>query len=260
MDPIQPILSVKPAEPLELEMPPLAPHRGLREWEQWKKNPTPASLSVVLKAVQPTMDSAISRFPSFNSAVLHGEAKRLAIQAVKTYDPAEGTALGTHLFNHMRPLARKTQEMSRAIAIPRDAREELAKLARIKSNFMEENNREPHDAELCNLMGIPPKKLGKLHRMMHYEFAEGGLEDDPEVPAEDHNLGLWADYVYHDLNDRDKLIMDHRVGRNGRPILSTEEVAAKLGIHPTYVNRKAQEIAQKILDGANATQRSHNGE
>ncbi len=143
--------------------------------------------------------------------------------------------------------------MSRAVGVPRDAREEYGKLARAEKDFYEEHNRHPTEFDLQDQLGMTRDRMTKLRQLGKYEFAEGALESAPDVQAEDPKLNLWAEYVYHGLNDRDRLIMDHRMGRNGREILDTNALATKLGIDPTYVNRRAGDIAQKILDGLNSS-------
>lgn len=221
----------------------------MAEWEQWKKNPNPANMARVVDSVQPLLDSTAKRYSHVSPALIGGEAKRLAIQAIKSYDPAEGASLHTHIFNHFRPLNRYSQTIGKAVYVPRDAREGIASYVKAKQDFFEQNNREPNDSELQDLLGVDKKKLFGLHQAANYEFPEGGLESAPDVTnAEDRRLDLWGDYVYHDLNERDKFIMDYRLGRNGQPLLSTDEIAKKLNIHPTYVNRRAQEIASKILE------------
>jgi hypothetical protein len=241
----QPVV-VDPAD----EAPDASP-RGHQEWSQWKAAPTPGNLSLTLKALDPVISKAVSRYPKFHPAVMNAEAKRLAIGAIRSFDPNESASLSTHVFNHLRPMSRFSEEASRAVVIPREARTDVANLSKMQRDFMEENNREPNDSEIQDALGISGKKLTKLRNLSHYEFAEGALEESPESQQDDPMVRIWADYVYHDLNPRDKAIMDHRLGRNGRPVLSTEETAAKLGIHPTYVNRRAQEIAEKILRGIN---------
>jgi len=225
---------------------------GMNEWKSWKESPTPNSMATVLRTVQPAINSAVRRFPNINPVVLGGEAKRLAIQAIKTYDPVHGAALPTHLFNHLRSLGRTSQTMAKAVSVPRPAREAFARYSQAKNDFVEERGREPHDHELQDILGVNQKVLQKLHGLGSYEMPEGAVENDPDVTdADDRRLDLWSEYVYHDLNDRDKLIVDMRLGRNGQKSMETDAIAAKLKIHPSYVNRKAQEIAEKILEGVN---------
>ena len=247
-----------PQEAPEIEAPPESGTvpRGHREWESWSKAPTPGNMALVLKSVDPVLDSAVKKIPGLHPTIAKGEARRLAIQAVKSYTPQEGTTLSTHIFNHLKPMGRYPSEVTRAVSSSRGSREEMARYTHAKQDFLEQTGRDPSDAELQDILGINRKKLTKLHESNFYELAEGQLESDPDVTeAEDKKLNLWADYVYHDLNDRDRIIMDHKLGRNGQPILSSEEIAAKLGFHPTYVNRRGQEIANRILEGMNGGRR-----
>lgn len=243
-----PVDSITPVLPVA---PPAAP--SVPEWNQWRDNPTPENLSSVLKVVQPTLDSAARRYPHINPAILGGEAKRLAVQAIKSYEPGAGASLTTHVFNHLRPLSRYSQTVTKAINVPRGAREGYAAYLGAKRDFMEENNREPHDAELMDILGVNRQKLTRLHQLGTYEFPEGQLENSPDVTnQDDRRLDLWADYVYHDLPDRDKMIMDLKMGRNGQQTLDSTAIAAKMGLHPSYINRRAQEIGQRILDGVDS--------
>ena len=229
-------------------------------WDKWKEHPSPENLATVLHHVQPVLDKAVAGHPNVNKGLLGGQAKQLAVQAIKTYDPASGANLHTHVFNHLLPLGRQSQELTRIINLPRNARDDASHFKKGMSDFYEENNREPNDAEIQDLFGLDKRGLKRLHRITRYEFPEGQLEESPNVQQEDPKLALWIDYVYHDLDPMGKAIMDHKMGRNGRPILSSPEVAAKLKIDPTYVNRRAANISKQILDGLNQTREANPNE
>lgn len=218
-------------------------------YSRWKVAPSPHSMSDVLKGVEPVIKSQISRFPGTNETLLRSEARRLAVQAVKTYDPAHGSSLQTHVFNHLRPLARFTQKTSRAVTVPRDAREGIANLMRAKQDFMEEHGREPSDAELQDLTGLSGDKFSRLSGMAFYEMPEGKQETPVAVTPEDSRIGMWTDFVYHDLPNRDRLIMDYRLGRNGRPVTDVNKIAAILKVDPSYVHKRVKSIASQILQG-----------
>lgn len=224
-------------------------------WKRWSQSPTPESLAGALKALKPTLDRAVRRNPGVNPAVLGGEAKRLAIQAIKSYDPERGTALSSHVFNHLLPLGRHTRDMTKIVPMPRSSVDDASHYRQGIRDFYEENNREPNDDEMSDLFKLDRPGLARLHRITRGEFAEGQLESEPEVEREDPRLTLWADFVYHDLNPQDKSIMDYKTGRNEHPILSSQEVADKLGLHVTYINRRAADISRQILDGLNSTRK-----
>lgn len=256
---VQPIETDKPPAESILDEDPVADEQvegpGVKAWQAWKVAPSPATMSAAVKSVNPAIQTAISRFPKINATVAGGEARRLAISAIKTYDPTQGTSLSSHVFNHLRGLQRFVQEKARdVVSVPRSAREEFTRLRGAESAFLEERGRYPSEPELQDLTGFAANKMKRLRGMAKYDFAEGALEAQPDVSkGDDGTIGLWSHFVYHDLNPRDQLIMDYKMGHNGRETLGTEEIAKRTGLHPTYVNRRAAEIAQKILDGANQT-------
>lgn len=218
-------------------------------WDRWSKAPSPASLSGVLKTVKPVIDGAVARNKGVNEGLLRSEAKRLAIQAFKTFDPAAGASLNTHVFGHLRSLGRFSQKMTRAIDVPRERNEEIGRLVKFERDFQEQNLRDPLDEEVQDHFGISSKKLTKLRGGVFYEFPEGGLEGDLEFDPEESRLARWSAFVYQDLPPKDRLIMDHMTGAGGRPPLSPNDLAAKMGLDPSYVRKRAATIAQKILEG-----------
>ena len=245
MDPI-------PTEEPEWQAPPdidqVAP-KTVSAWQRWKATPSPHSLSSALKEVSPVIDGAVNRHAGVNSGLMRAEGKRLAIQAIKTYDPDAGTSLNTHVFNHLRPIGRFAQKTMRAISVPRERGEAIGNLLKFERDFLEENQREPLDHEVQDHLGISADKLTNLRGGTFFEFPEGAIEGVTETDPGESRIARWSHFVYHDLTPRDRTIMDHRMGNNGRPILSPEEIATKMGLDVSYVRKRAAAISQKILEG-----------
>jgi hypothetical protein len=234
----------------EAEVGSMPQEAALNAWSHWKDNPGPERMAAALRSVRPIIDKSVSRFSRYNAAIMGGEAKRLAIAAIKTYDPSQGTKLSTHVYNHLRPMGRHAADLGAAARKSRLDRERTAEYLSAVRDLTETNNREPSDDELRDHLKVDRKTLSKMRQASGGEAAEGQME---YLPGEDEDprLALWTDYVYHDLDPTGKLIMDHKLGRNGRPVLNTEATADRLGLHPDYVNRRAGQIAERILSGAN---------
>jgi hypothetical protein len=166
-----------------------------------------------------------------------------------TVDPTAGTSLSTHVFNHLRPISRFAQKTMRVVSVPRERSEDIGRLVKFENDFLEENQREPMDHEVQDHFGIGADKLKNLRGGTFFEFPEGGTEGSVEVDPGESRLARWSQFVYHDLVPRDRAIMDHRMGNGGRPVLSPEEIAAKLHLDVSYVRKRAAAISQKILEG-----------
>jgi hypothetical protein len=57
---------------------------------------------------------------------------------------------------------------------------------------------------------------------------------------------VWADYVYHDLSDIDKIVFQHRTGYRGAPQLSNQEIARRLRLSPAAVTQRANRLQAKM--------------
>lgn len=242
---------------IESEVANMPSEDSLQSWQRWKQSPSPAAMAKTLNTVRPVIDRAVSRFPKANPTVLGGEAKRLAISAIKTYDPSMGTSLKSHVFSHLRSLGRNSSNMGKVLNMTRTDRDYRAKYLAAINDLTETHGNEPSDAQLMDHLGVDAKVLTKMRRVSMGEFAEGQAEMLPSVAQqdeEDPRISMWVDYVYNDLPEVDKKIMDLKIGRNGKTPLSAVEVAAKLRLSPDYVNVRAGAIAKKILDGINSTQ------
>ena len=80
-------------------------------YEFWKKNQSPANMDQLLRVAQPTISKALSAFAGGDKA-LNARAKRLAIDAFRTFDPRKGAKLSTHLYIRLQPLQREFTQRS----------------------------------------------------------------------------------------------------------------------------------------------------
>jgi hypothetical protein len=58
----------------------------------------------------------------------------------------------------------------------------------------------------------------------------------------------WQDFVYHDLEDTDKLIFRHKVGYRGYPVLPNHEIASRVGLSPAAVTKRSKRIETRLLE------------
>lgn len=224
---------------------------GVPEWNKWKESPGPASLSTALKSVNHVIDEVPRANPNLNRNLLRGQAKQRAAQALQTYDPSMGASLETHVRNHLKPLTIRSHGQARAISRGRFVEETATEFKNEFRAFEETFGREPTAPEMADRMkiGVPRAKL-LMERSRHYEVPESQIESmGPVEGSEDTQVSRWTEYVYHDLTSRDQLIMDLRLGRNGKEKHGLEEISAKVGISAPGVHKILNRIADRILEG-----------
>ncbi|MDB4566846.1 RNA polymerase sigma factor RpoD/SigA, partial [Akkermansiaceae bacterium] len=87
------------------------------------------------------------------------------MKAVERFDPAKGGKLSTYgSWWIKQSIKRALANQSKTIRLPVHMVDKIAKLRRVMSLLTEAYGREPTDEELCQEIGMPPKKLSLLKR------------------------------------------------------------------------------------------------
>lgn len=228
---------------------------GMAEWRKWKDNPGPGQLSSALKAVDHVIDEVPRANPKLSRSLLRGQARSRAVEALSTFDPAMGASLETHVRNHLKPLTMRSHGQTRAVSRGRFIEETATEFKNESRAFEEQFGREPTAVEMADRMKIGLDRARQLmERSRHYEMPESQMESlGPVEGSEDTNVSRWTEYVYHDLSPRDQLIMDLRLGRNGKEKHGLEDIASKVGISAPAVHKVLNRIADQIMTGAESS-------
>src|ERR1035437_6897578 len=94
---------------------PEAKSKDLVLWQTWKRTQSPMDLQRLLDQILPILNREVSKWaPSISRSWLDSEAKRLAIEAFRLYDPNRGVALSTYVASRIVKLSRKVYETQNA--------------------------------------------------------------------------------------------------------------------------------------------------
>ena len=63
---------------------------------------------------------------------------------------------------------------------------------------------------------------------------------------------VWADYVYHDLDETGKKIFEWTTGYNGQDRLSKTEIARQLKVTPAAVSSRISKTLSRLNEGLEA--------
>jgi len=226
-----------------------APQQGALEsaYEAWRSNQRPEHMTKLLDAARPVIDRALSAYAGGNKA-LTGRAKRLAIDAFRSFDPKRGAKLRTHLYIRLQPLQRAYTKRTSPLAIPERVQLDLLRLQQAERSMRDELNRDPADTELAERLNMPPRRIAHVRAFSKGLVSEGQLRSPEGEPMQ---LGLqqhspddiWVEYVHHDLSPIDKKIFEWKTGIYGKRVLTTNEIARRLNISPSAVSQRALKIA-----------------
>ena len=224
-------------------------------WNTWHKHPTKKNLRTLMNEAKPVIDKSMRSYAKNASPAVRSKAKVLAVKAFKTYDPSGRSKLSTWLHTQMQPLSREAQSYD-TVHTPEKIRFDLAHVNKMHNRFVDENNREPNEDELADYTGLSRKRIAhirKYDRKLLYEsfFDPEDDDDSGSLPGTNKPENLWADFVYAELGEKDKLIYDLKTGRGGRgKPLSVNQIAKKVGISASAVSQRLAKISQRIQEGA----------
>jgi RNA polymerase primary sigma factor len=222
------------------------------EYETWKQKPTDINFDVVLDKAEPVINSAIQSYAG-GDKTLHTRAQLLAARAIKNFDPKKGAKLRTHLMTQLQPLSRAYRERTQLISVPERVTVDLYKMRQEEQRFKDQFGRSPSDGELTSATGLSRRRLMHVRKFSGRETAESSLVGDegeilyPGVSSPDPEQIL-IEYVHHDLDPMDQMILEFRSGLYGKQVLSNNEIAAKLKLSPGAVSQRAAKIAARITE------------
>jgi DNA-directed RNA polymerase specialized sigma subunit len=220
--------------------------KDIELWKKWKKTQTPTNLSPLLDQLGPLINKEVSRWSGAISSVpLTIEAKKLAVEALHSYDPKYGAALGTHVTNRLQKLSRLVYSSQNLAKLPELALLRINTLNSAKKELESRHGREPTIDELADHLSWSAKSIKKLNQFQHSENVEslgslpisGNAEDDGNIV-----------YIYHGLAPADQKLFEHLTGYGGAPRLNTKQLAKKLGMNVGQINYSKKKLTTKIQE------------
>ena len=85
----------------------------------WRKSRAPQDLEALIKALEPLIHAEVNRRAgTLSRDLLVVQAKKLAVDAVKSFNPSMGVKLSTHVTNQLQKLSRVNYAHQNAARIP----------------------------------------------------------------------------------------------------------------------------------------------
>jgi DNA-directed RNA polymerase specialized sigma subunit len=217
-------------------------------YAQWSAQPTNKAVTGnLLKALTPTIDKAIKAHVGDPHPLIQSRARNIVLKSLPKYDPKQ-TQLNTYITNQLYSLRRVNRKQTQIIRVPERLAQEYTKLNVAEENLRDRLGREPTTLELADDIGLSINRIKKI-RSFKYPMAES----QAEVAGAGFNPGVqgkkshWLEVIYHDLDPTDQQIMEYSFGMFGKPQLSNQSLATKLGLSPGAISQRKAKI-QKYLD------------
>jgi DNA-directed RNA polymerase specialized sigma subunit len=213
-------------------------------------------MAKVVDALAPTINSEVQRYKG-PKPLLRTQAKQLAVNAVKSYDPTSKAKLNSWVVTQLQPLSRYGREAGSSVHVSELAYRQSAEIARLSEELYDDLGAEPSDQQLADAAGISAARVKALRDMNRPVLSESAFmaTDSPEaiepavaVTGTDPTLLTAREMVYEGLDPRDKMIYDLKTGSNGKEQLDNQSIAKRLGVTPALISQRSAMISQMILE------------
>ncbi len=226
--------------------------KQLPAYEAWKKDPTPENHQALLDALKSTIDAAL-RSHAGGDERLRPRANILVSQALQKFDPQQ-VQLNTYLHGQLQSLRRFAQERQRVIHLPENRRMDAQQVLRLKADYRDRYGMDPSVAHLQDALNMSRKRVLLAEGVMGERPASEMQSEKGEAPgtAQRGADEVWADYVYHDLDETGKKIFEWTTGYNGQDRRSKTEIARQLKVTPAAVSSRITKILRRMDEGLEA--------
>jgi DNA-directed RNA polymerase specialized sigma subunit len=213
---------------------------------RWQGDPSPDNGRELLKSISPVLDQGVRRFGgSASGPAMRTQAKLIAFDAAKKYDARLGVPFKAYLMSNLQGLRRFSGQETAVVRVPERAKMEVDRLNKAEAILSDQLGRDPSVGELSDYLSISPQKVQKIRSTVGGAVPESTMPDAGTVSSDTDDV--WRRYVYNSLSPQLQNIMEHTLGMNGKPILSTAELARRRRISPSAVSQQKARI-QAILD------------
>lgn len=227
-------------------------------WHEWKTDPTPERAGTLLTAAKPWIAQGLAAYADTHSPVIRGQAKLLALDAFKSYDPSLGS-LRNHVFGRLQRLQRTAAQAAAAIRGPEGVVLDQQHLRDVSTNLEEKLGRSPTLQELSDASKMSPKRISHV---MQYKsgipqgslFVDDGSGDDNDSSNDTQEMSrdyqqavwqrAWLQAVQPHLDPVDRALV-HNIRRTAGQKTNTE-MARALGMTSAAISQRTARL-QKML-------------
>lgn len=217
---------------------------------EWQRTKDPALFSELSMRYKPVVESVVQQYRTVgvSPSTLRAGAQTQMIRAFDTYDPNKGTQPITHVYNYMKKVQRTASESLISGHIPEARNMKRATFQTAMLNLVDRLGYEPNIDQVADELGWNRKEAARMYKELSGETTASAAKFDfyGNATQQESKDKALADYLYHELGDKDKVIFEHTFGYGGKPVLTNKEIAKKLNVNDMWITRRKKAMSEKI--------------
>jgi DNA-directed RNA polymerase specialized sigma subunit len=228
-----------------------APDRKAQDreaWDRWKRTGSPSDLQLVLNRLQPVIAREVNRWAgSLARPTLETKAKALAVKAIKSYNPAMGTTLSTHVTNQLQKLSRTVYTHTQAARLPEHKAVAMTSFNAAHEMLNSELGRAPTTLELSEHLGWSKQRTGEFRKAFERkELLTSGEFRPSAFAVNDYQQDPMVDFVYYDMSPDNQMLFEHITGYGGAKVMSNAELMKKFKLTQGQLSYRKRKLINMV--------------
>ena len=212
----------------------------------WQKNRNPDQLNNIMVRYQPVVNSVVNKYKTtgVSRETLKAKAHVQLLKALDTYNPKHGTSPTTHVWNNLQKVQRIASESLQSGHIPEYRNMKMAIFKSVRDNMSDRLGYEPNNAQMSEEMKWSQAEVQRMNEELAGEVTASNSDFDfygnaRQFANRDREL---VDYLYNELDGKDKVIFEHTFGYGGKSILKNKDLAKVLNTNEMFVHRAKKRL------------------
>lgn len=234
-----------------------APGRKAKDrdlWDRWNRTRSSQDLQAVLDQLKPVIGREVNRWAGgLARPTLETKAKVLAVKAIKSYNPARGTALSTHVTNQLQKLSRVVYTHTQAARLPEHKAIAMTSFNAAHEMLNSELGRTPTALELSEHLGWSKTRTSQFQKAFERkELLTSGEYRPSSFAVNDYQQDPMVDFVYHDMSPANQRLFEHITGYGGAKVMSNKDLMKKFKLTQgqlSYRKRKLINLVKAATGG-----------
>ncbi len=226
----------------------------LETFKKWQSTQDKEHFQALYTSMKPLIYDAAKK-ASYGSNLPESAHRIWAAQsfydALKTYKPAAGASLQTHVYGAVHQKAKRLNYMYQSLAYKPEPRAmQVGVFQNEHANLRDALSREPTSEELADKLNWPVREIERIKKEIHSELAmaegteEQGFYESPETEDVLHQL-------YYDLTPEEQKVYNLVLGKNGQPKMMKANNRVdydRIGKTTGYSSSKVRMVVGRIKD------------
>ncbi len=223
----------------------------IKLWHDYKHKGDKESAKSLYESSQPLIKSYLKSYyySGVPAEAIDSYSRELFVGALDTFDPSRAQ-LNTHIHNSLRNrMSRYVLRYQNVSRMTEKKKSNINLFKSVSDDLTVELGRPPSTAELADELNWPESQVQDMQKNLRRDLSASELEQSGGTTSKAFNDARTAEsfrLLYYDSSGQEQVVLEHTWGWNGKPKLTSKDIARRLGVSEAKVSQMRTRLAKKF--------------